>query len=592
MTEMIKAEIEKAKVEYNGYKNETISDDRAFSYVLLKNFFAVDDIGDRFDFVTDGQNDGGIDFLYFDDEESKLVLCQSKCTEDLSYQDIEVELDKINSTVVNFRNGNTGSYNDRLKKILQNAMDRLPEDNPDNIYFYLFTTAQIDVKEAFKKINNTIHAFQPDVVSLFSQDDIENKIREVQESLDTVLYEKVKIDKAKNYLEYENDEAKGVIVNVLSTSLVKLYNKYSTKGLFDLNIRRYIADKMVDSGINRTLDKGRENFWFLNNGIIIACKDFDIDGDTVNIHGFSIVNGGQTTTLIGKYKGTNQKEFSIPCKIVSSKNDQKEGKHNIQFFTGIAEATNSQKPILPRDLKSNSPEMLCLSKMLADNDIYLEIKRGVKADKRYQYSIKNDELGQLILSMVMQRPGTSRSGKKTMFDSPEIYSKIFKVNYEKDASKKGFLMDLVQLNDRYTLIEEYIKKHNLNEEQAEILKNGKQVIFSFLGVVYRLANNDVTEIELNSDTGIVKTSEFTYGKFISCYTGNDIDAKLKKIIIDLVKLATESYTIAYNSKLCTSVSNYFKRDNMYIDNILTHLVDCLSMSIGEDIKDNMDIFRR
>lgn len=47
--------------------------------------------------------------------------------------------------------------------------------------------------------------------------------------------------------------------------------KYAGKGLFDLNIRKYIRNTLVDNGIKNTLDKDRQNFWFLNNGIIIAC---------------------------------------------------------------------------------------------------------------------------------------------------------------------------------------------------------------------------------------------------------------------------------------------------------------------------------
>ena len=66
------------------------------------------------------------------------------------------------------------------------------------------------------------------------------------------------MDRARNYLEYESDDLEGIFCNVLSTSIVQLYNKYSGAGLFDLNIRRYIRNKLVDSGITRTLDTDRE----------------------------------------------------------------------------------------------------------------------------------------------------------------------------------------------------------------------------------------------------------------------------------------------------------------------------------------------
>lgn len=596
MNELIRVEIEKNKAEIKTRKSDIlISDDRAFSYVLLDNFFDVQDFGDQTDLVTDGANDGGIDFLYYDEDESRVILCQAKCTANLSYQEIGNEFDKMNSTLENFKIGNTGAYNDKLKNALQNALDRLPDDAQDNIVFNLYTTSDVDINEALKKLNNTTHKFSIDIVNIYQQSDIANKIQENQEKLEIVDYEKIKIDRAKNFLEYESDEARGVMVNIMSTSLVKLYNKYSLSGLFDLNIRRYIPSKLVDSRINDTLDKCREEFWFLNNGIIIACEDFDIDGNTITLKGFSIVNGGQTTNLIGKYKGNNKKEFAIPCKIIARKEDGKNKNpkdNSLQFFTRIAEATNSQKPILPRDLKSNSPEMIRLARTLKNEKIFLEIKRGVKAAFVPQYSIKNDELAQLILSMVMQRPGTARSSKKVIFDTPDTYGKIFKVNYDKDANKKAFLIDLIKLNDRYAKVEAELKEGSLTDMQVEVLKNGKQIIFALFGVLYRMANNDISEKDIVQDRNIVKTNPFTYGAFISNYVKDDIDKKLKNTVADLVKIVTESYENAFNNGQATSVSNHFKTDPKYMDQILKKFVDCLTMTVGDDLKAQMDIFKR
>lgn len=376
--------------------------------------------------------------------------------------------------------------------------------------------------------------------------------------------------------------------NVLSTSIIQLYNKYAGKGLFDLNIRKYIRNTLVDSGIKNTFDKDRENFWFLNNGIIIACQDFEIDGDTIRLYDFSIVNGGQTTTLISTYKGNNTKEFYVPCKIISTK-DERAG---TVFFTKIAEATNSQKPIYARDLKSNAPEMLTLKRLLEREDVFLEIKRGVKPNKNYKYTIKNDELAQLILSFAYQRPGTSRSGKQKIFDN-ELYSKLFKANYFDDPGKKGFLLDIINLYDRFKIIEKKYKQGNLlTEMQLEILKNGRQVIFALMGVIYRLANKDLKENDLQSNPSDLKAVPFNYGKYISNYKGNDFDEKLEKMIVDIIKVVADSYQMAYKNKLTTSVSNYLKTDTKYYDEIVPKFVDALSMLIGQDLKYTMDIFKR
>lgn len=72
--ELIRAEVEKASAEYIKHKSSKISDDKAFSYMLLSVFFGVSDLDDKLDCVTDGSHDGGIDFIYFDFISMKKIL--------------------------------------------------------------------------------------------------------------------------------------------------------------------------------------------------------------------------------------------------------------------------------------------------------------------------------------------------------------------------------------------------------------------------------------------------------------------------------------------------------------------------------------
>lgn len=587
MSEIIKSQVENAKEQIKIITGNTISEDKAFSHVLLRYIFGYEYI-DQIDLVTDGTNDGGVDFLAFDDEESKLIICQSKYTGALSFDQIITELGKMYSTVQNFKLSHTGSYNDKLKKALQNALDRLPDENADNIEYNVFTTAPLDINGALKKINNTQHEFPSEAVTIYTADQIEKEIQKAQAQLPTVKYEKIKLDKAKNYLEYESDDLIGIQCNVLSTSIIQLYNKYAGEGLFDLNIRKYIRNTLVDSGVKRTLDSERENFWFLNNGIIIACTDFDVDGDTVNLTDFSIVNGGQTTTLIGTYKGTNTKEFYIPCKIVATKDDSQTS----FFYTKIAEATNSQKPIYPRDLKSNAPEMINLQAWLKQEGISLEIKRGSKVKGSYKYSLKNDDLGQILLSFAHQQPGTSRSGKKKIFDTPATYDKLFKMNYERDPQKKAFIKDLIELDSRYSEIEKKYKVTGLNSIQTEVLKNGKQTIFALMGICYRLINADVSESEIINNPKSISTIPFVYGGMISNYHGDDLEKKLDRVVKDLVVIVSDAYQNAFNNGQTTSVSNFMKTDQRYYSEIVSKFSQALGMMVGDELKLCIDIFKR
>ena len=588
MSELIKGQVQLAREEIKTITGKTISEERAFSHVLLKYLFNVD-YADQIGSVTDGANDGGIDFLYYDEEESKVILCQSKYTGTLSFDQIISELNKMYSTVQNFKKANTGNYNEALRLALQNAKDRLPEGYEDNYEYYVFTTAPVDINAAMKKIENTSHEFPTDTVSIYTEDEIEKAIQRSLESLATVEYEKIQLDRSNNILRYESKDSEGIMCNVLSTSIISLYNKYAGAGLFDLNIRRYIKNTLVDTGIKKTLDGDRENFWFLNNGIIIACEDYEVDGNTVKLSNFSIVNGGQTTTLIGNYKGTNTREFYIPCKIVATKDNARAA----DFFTKIAEATNSQKPIYARDLKSNAPEMVQLYNWLKTEKIYLEIKRGFKPAFKPNHQIKNDELGQLILSFAFQKPGTARSGKKVIFENQGTYDQLFKVNYAKDPAKKAFLLDIIRLNERYNQVEKELKGSDLTPTQLEILRNGRQTIFAVMGMCYRLANGDTTEKDILENPKTLGTiALFNYGPILSNYKADDIDQKFERVVRDIVAILAEAYQQAYEKESTTSVSNFMKTDIKYYSEIATKVVSSFRFFDGKDLKENFDLFKR
>ena len=372
-----------------------------------------------------------------------------------------------------------------------------------------------------------------------------------------------------------------------SESIKQMYNKYITKGLLDSNIRKFVANKSVDSGIKNTLANERNKFWFYNNGITIACESFEFDGNTVWLTNFSIVNGGQTTTLIGK-DVNNAPLFYVPCKIISY-----QGHSN--FIEKISEATNSQKPIQPRDLKSNSKEMKILAKWLYDNKIVLDIKRGEKVTVKSGYKkIRNDELGQLILSFVEQQPGTSRSGKRAIFDNAGIYNNIFRKGYEKSPEKKAFIIDLVDLNDRYINASNSLlgDETRLNKEAKTILLNAKQVVFALFGMLYQLVNEDITKTELVANPAAIINNEFTYGKFISNYKLDDIDERLEKLIGNLTLLLAEAYEVQVAKGAVTSASNLFKTDKKYHDAIIGYIISRLDTSPGKEIIDHSIIFKR
>lgn len=295
-----------------------------------------------------------------------------------------------------------------------------------------------------------------------------------------------------------------------------------------------------------------------------------MDGNKVKLYDFSIVNGGQTTNRIGNYKGSNNDKFYLPCKIISIKNnDQK-------LYSKIAEATNSQKPINPRDLKSNSPEMKMLQRCLGKEGVYLEIKRGEKK-KRNGRNIKNDELGQLLLSFGYQQPGTARNGKRSIFENKPLYNKLYRVNYEKDPNKKEFILDLIKLSEDYSNIEADFKSGTkIAEDDKNVLSNAKYVIFSLLGLSYFIANGDYSRDDLNNDTSVLKNPELIYSKFISNYKDDDYEERLESLIEIILSSLCDTYEDCVGRNEVTSISNLFKTDKKYRDSIVKDFLNVIN----------------
>lgn len=564
----IKEELEKS--------NKKVTDENAFEYLAMQFFcYKIKNIKPKlYDIessITNGPNDGGIDFVYYDDEESKVVLGQCKYTENMKLNDIISELNKMSNTVENFKKAYTGTYNKKLKTNLQNALDRLPDESAGNVEYCIFTTSDINQNDVTNKLHAENNLYSKDMVSVYGVSEINSQIKELIEKAKTVNEYKIEIDYPHNVLQYETDNVSGIMVNMSSESLVRMYDKFKDEGLFDLNIRKYIKNKTVDEGIKETLDKERDNFWFYNNGLTIACSEYVLDGNKVKLYDFSIVNGGQTTNRIGNYKGSNNDKFYLPCKIISIKNDDQ------KLYSKIAEATNSQKPINPRDLKSNSPEMKMLQRWLGKEGVYLEIKRGEKKKLRNIKSIKNDELGQLLLSFGYQQPGTARSGKRNIFENKPLYNKLYRVNYEKDPNKKEFVLDLIKLSEDYSIIEADLKNGTtISDDEKIVLSNAKYVIFSLLGLSYYIVNEDYSRDDLNNDISVLKSPDLVYSKFISNYKADDYQERLKSLIEMILDSLCDTYENCVARNEVTSISNLFKTDKKYRDSIVKDFLNVIN----------------
>ena len=553
-----------------------ISEERAFDY-LICSLVCYNSINYKENWnklksqnITDGSRDGGIDFVYFDDDNGKVIIGQNKYSNNCDVNSVCAEIEKITSTIKSLYNGATTEFSRDMKSKVFNALDSLNEENDGNIevvFSSLSNFDQIKVRDRIRDKN-----IFSDLI-FYDLDDIEKAIEDLQKDLNVVSEFSFDIDKSKNILNYRSDKYEGSVFNISAVSLKSAFDRFETSGLFNLNIRRYVKAKNVDEAIKSTILNEKDDFWFKNNGLTIACQDYRFDGNTVKMYNFSIVNGGQTTTLISKNLKDNSRDFYVLCKIVKS-TEELNNEDTMRFYNEIAETTNSQKPIQPRDLKSNSPEMILLQKILLKRGYFLEIKRGISAPKKFkEKKLKNDDLAQLYYSFVIQKPGTARSNKKSLFSNNSHYKRIFYQQYGKNPEKIDFIVDLIQLNKR---VDETIKKFEdgysknaLNLEEMNVLSNAKLCIIALIGFIYRVVNQD---FDVRNQSVENDLDQFEYGYFISNYHGDDIDEKIEDLLYELIVHINDLYETEYDNQRVTSISNFLKTDKMYQQVILEKFI--------------------
>ena len=569
-----------------------LSDDLVFGIVCFKYFYndGKFDITDFNGSYTDGPNDGGIDLIAVNENDisKSLVLIQSKNVQDFnSKDDIKDIFIKMAQTVSDFHNEKIGSYNDKLRRIYREKFDDTSDDYNFSIELVLFLC--FDKEDRYKeKIDDhlsKIEVLEDFEISIFYKNEIEQQIESFEEGQRFVDYGVVSFYKDHGII--KNDE-NGILVDVSAISIRTLYDKYKDHGLFEQNFRYFIKNKKIDDQIRESLKRKRDKFWFLNNGIIIGCKDFWIDGHNVKLEDFSIINGCQTTTILGSYKESNQSlDFPISCKIV--KPDKVGEDYFNLFISEIAEASNSQKPISDRDLKSNQPEQRKLQQELKREDpkIYLEIKRGEGILRRRNLEnwqkVKNDTLGQLILSIILQQPGTARSNKKKIFSDKSIYNRIFKRTHNKET-----IVDILKLAGFY---DKYVSQEtSLNETATNVAKNGKYSILAIVGLLLKHRRHLINlNLGTNSSDWISDiNSDNLNGKLFDPNRPDDFEKPLFSLFKQIVMTLSNHYTS--RGDLESSVTNFFKTDKKYYSIILDNIKSRIILDNWEytSVKEKMD----
>lgn len=396
--------------------------------------------------------------------------------------------------------------------------------------------------------------------------DIKNEIEQLTCDAKCVESAEFELDMPNNALFFGKE--KSAIVNITANSLKNIYRQYGQAGLFSMNLRFYVPKKNVDEGIEKSIREQGDRFWYLNNGIIIVCDDYELKGNKMVCKNFSIVNGGQTTRMIGVIPF--QEDFYISCKVI--KNHYQENRdENYRFISAVAEASNTQKPIKPEDVIANKPEQKLLKELLADNGVFMQIKKGdsAVANVKENYpqawqKTKNTEIGQLLYASVYQRPGTARSSKEKIFSDPKKYDIVFGKRYDVD-----YIKDLLFLRTYYRDWAKNVKKTGTDATKIGLVNNG---MFFFIAAANTMAKfafskqltDALLEKGINSDEGRNIISQKTFNHRLFAEDFAELKTRIYKLF-DLIcdKYIQKEYLMRKEIQPDLAYSNFLKTDKNF-----------------------------
>ena len=242
--------------------------------------------------------------------------------------------------------------------------------------------------------------------------------------------------------------------------------------------------------IERTLSDPSEkrNFWRYNNGVTVTCETVtpnESEPNTFEIKGFQVVNGLQTIEALYENKSLIE-GVRVLIRIIPTKDpDVTDMKFQKLLEEHIAEYSNSQTPIRPRDLRSNDPVQREIERTL-DQVYSLKYIRKVGEipglrGRPSRQRIDNEEVAQAALSFWHGMAHEAKNKKRLIFEkkdsaTPGFYEKIFKDK----TTAEYILLPYLLYDDEY----KFIQKIQDNEYKGTC-RNLDLLALSVVGDVFK-----------------------------------------------------------------------------------------------------------
>jgi hypothetical protein len=267
--------------------------------------------------------------------------------------------------------------------------------------------------------------------------------------------------------EVEGPNWKAIATRIDGAAFHDLYNEHKDS-LFSANIRSYLGvlrkkKGNINADIRNTVTAQPENFWVFNNGITVLTNSYKRVGKKLTVKGVSVINGAQTTGVLGECLRAEASKTSVPCRFIKCGDPS--------TIENIIAFNNTQNAVKSFDWRSNDRTQKALSVEFGNVGISFIYRRS-QSRRAPSNSIHVETVGQGLASFHGSLQTAIRQ-RASIFDDDKVYGEVFptqitaghvylvqclldaidSIKLEFRAKKKN--TDLTKLQEEYLTLLEY-----------------------------------------------------------------------------------------------------------------------------------------
>lgn len=447
--------------------------DNALLLYSLQIKYAIEDIDEvAANSLLDGNDDKKIDLVYIDTELCEAIIAQGYLSKKDRVSAPSNKASDLNVAIGWLLSRNLAELPERLRSAAQEIRRRITDGEIKKIsLWYSHNLSESEnVKEELLTAENTLSAI---LKANFSNTTIESCSLEVGINtledwyqgltIPILVNDKITISNCDGF-SIEESDWESFCTFFPAMKLYRLYKKHGTR-LFSANVRDYLGSRKSDSNINNGIkfsaENEPENFFVFNNGITALVNEFSFNKGkkSLEVNGFSIVNGAQTTGAVCSLNKPPDKRLIIPIKMIKC--------NNPDTISQIVKYNNSQNKINAPDFRSGDKVQKRLTNEFKELGIIeYSSRRGGSLDiiKRNPNLLPSITAGQILASFHGD-PGVAYNEKSKIWESDKLYTTFF--NEHTTAKHIYFIYTLLRAIEELKI--SLVNYNELTTSQNELL---------------------------------------------------------------------------------------------------------------------------